>query len=68
MPVTSDEESSKNQTRTDVHTMYLDEEIAHLAHLSGTEMRQDALGNVIQNTITSDSANFPQFILKTLKD
>ena len=66
MPMTSDEGDSRTQTKTDVNTIYLEEDMAHLAQMAGADPRQDALGTVIQNTITSDSSTFPQFILQTL--
>ena len=67
MPLTSDEDSTKNLTKTDVNTVYYDEEVSHLAQMSGADHRQDALGSVIQNTITADSASFPQFIIQSLQ-
>ena len=32
------------------------------------QSRQDATGNVIQNTIAADSNNFPSYIIRTLQE
>ena len=59
MPNTSDEGSVKN-SHTEATNNFLNEQ--------PPQSRQDALGSVIQNTITTDSNAFPSYIIRTLQE